>query len=151
MNDIKKRLELSAQLGGIIYLDTTPRIHISTTLFNPTTDTISFVTMTCSYEDMFVTDTSVIKVQSRYDCYSNFPTVINIPPNSKLDQFIMVRPINKDIKAIDCKIRIGMYYIIPKKENGFEGIIKQYENRQKANILWSNELELNRLYRKVYH
>lgn len=146
----KPELELTAQLGGIIYLDTTPTIHISTTLFNPTDDTISFVTMTCSYEDMFLTDTTTFKIQSRYDCYSNVPAVFEIPPNSKLDQFIMVRPITKEIKVGDNKIRIGMYYLIPKKENGHEGVIKQYENRQNAKIIWSNQLTLNRLYRNVY-
>lgn len=148
--ETKPGLELTAQLGGIIYLDTAPTIHISTTLLNPTNDTAGFITMTCSYEDMFLTDTAVFRIQSRYDCYGNYPAEINIPPHSKLDQFLMVRPISKDIKVIDSKIKIGLYYIQPKKENGFEGIIKQYENRQKAMVLWSNELDLKRLYRKIY-
>jgi hypothetical protein len=43
-----------------------------------------------------------------------------------------------------------MYYVVPQKEDGFEGIIKQYDNRQNAKILWSEELNLKRLYRKVY-
>jgi len=146
----KPSLELSANLGGIIYLDTTSTIHIATTLYNPTSDTVNFVTMTCSYEDFFLTDTSIFKVQSRYDCYSNVPAVMSIAPNSKLDQFIMVRPTGKDIKIIDNKLRIGMYIMTPKKENGFDEIIKQYENRQSAKILWSNELDLNRLYRRLY-
>ena len=148
--NVKKELELTATLGGIIYLDTTSTIHIATTLFNPTKDTLSFVTMSCSYEDLFLTDTSIFKVQSRYDCYSNYPTVTNIPPGEKLDQFIMVKPTTKDTKIIDNKLRIGMYLLMPKKENGFDGIIKQYENRQKAKVVWSNELDLKRLYRRLY-
>lgn len=59
---VEKELELTAALGGIIYLDTTSTIHIATTLFNPTKDTLNFVTMTCSYEDLFLTDTSIFKV-----------------------------------------------------------------------------------------
>ena len=148
--NVNHELKLSATLGGIIYLDTTSTIHIATTLFNPTNDTLSFVTMTCSYEDLFLTDTSIFKVQSRYDCYSNFPKVTNIPPGEKLDQFIMIKPITKDTKIIDNKLRIGMYLLTPKKENGFDGIIKQYENRQKAKVIWSNELDLKRLYRRLY-
>jgi len=147
---VKKELELTAALGGIIYLDTTSTIHIATTLFNPTKDTLSFVTMTCSYEDLFLTDTSIFKVQSRYDCYSNYPTVMKIPPGEKLDQFIMVKPKNKNTKIIDNKLRIGMYMLTPKKENGFDGIIKQYENRQNAKVIWSNVLDLKRLYRRLY-
>ena len=147
---VKQNLELTASLGGIIYLDTTSTIHISTTLFNPTKDTLSFVTMTCSYEDLFLTDTTIFKIQSRYDCFSNFPIVTQIPPAERIDQFIMVKPTGKDINIIDNKIRIGMYLLTPKKENGFDGIIKQYENRHSASILWSNELDLKRLYRRLY-
>jgi hypothetical protein len=143
-------LELTATLGGIIYLDTTFTIYIATTLFNPTKDTLSFVTMTCSYEDIFLTDTSIFKVQSRYDCYSNYPTITDIPPREKLDQFIMVKPTKKDIEIIDNKLHIGMYLSTPKKENGFDSIIKQHENRQKAKIIWSNEIDLKRLYRRLY-
>ena len=149
-NNAKQELQLTATLGGIIYLDTTSTIHIATTLFNPTNDTLSFVTMTCSYEDLFLTDTSIFKVQSRYDCYSNYPTVTNIPPGEKLDHFIMVKPTTKDTKIIENKLRIGMYLLTPKKENGFDGIIKQYENRQSAKVIWSNELDLKRLYRRLY-
>jgi len=43
-----------------------------------------------------------------------------------------------------------MYLLIPKKENGFDGIIKQYENRRNAKVIWSNELDLKRLYRRLY-
>jgi hypothetical protein len=148
--ETKAGLELSAQLGGIIYLDTTPTLHVVTTLSNPTNDTLSFVSMTCSYEDMFLTDTSAFKVRSRNDCFSNFPTVIALPPHKKLDQFIMVRPVAKDVKTIENKIRIGMYYLKPQKGEDFDGIIKQYENRQQAMVLWSGELDLKRLYRKIY-
>jgi hypothetical protein len=122
--NVKEELELSATLGGIIYLDTTSTIHISTTLFNPTKDTLSFITITCSYEDLFLTDTSIFKVLSRYDCYSSYPTVISIPPREKLDQYVMVKPTTKDIKIDNNKLRIGMYLLTPKKEKGFDGIIK---------------------------
>ncbi len=142
--------ELSANPGGILYLDSTRTIHIATTLYNPTNDTLSFVSMSCSFEDLFLTDTSIFRVQSRYDCYSNYPKVISVPPREKIDQFIMVRPVNKDIKIADYKIRIGMYYLTPKKENGFQGRVKQYEQRQTAKIIWSNELDLRRLYRMIY-
>lgn len=148
--EIKLAVELSAKLGGIIYLDTTPRIHIATTLHNLTDDTLRFVSMTCSYEDMFLTDTSAFKVQSRNDCFSNFPMVKTLPPRSKLDQFIIVRPVTKEVKTIDNKIRIGMYYLMPEEEKDFDGIVKQYLNRQQGTVLWSEKLDLKRLYRKTY-
>ena len=75
---------------------------------------------------------------------------MKIPPREKLDQFIMVKPTSKDIKIIDNKLQIGMYLLTPKKENGFDGIIKQYEHRQNAKIIWSNKIDLKRLYRRLY-
>jgi hypothetical protein len=147
---IKMALELTAHLGGVIYLDTTPTIHVSTTLFNPTSDTMSFVTMTCSYEDMFLTDTTSFEIQSRHDCFKNVPTAFQIPPNSKIDQFVMVKPVLKETQANDSKIRIGMYYLAPKTEHDFRGIIQLYEDRKKAKVIWSNEVDLRRLDRKVY-
>jgi hypothetical protein len=143
----QSEFELSASLGGIGYLDSTQVIHIATTLFNPTNDTLNFVTMDCSYEDLFVTDTSIFIVQSRYDCYKNGRIVIRIPPKEKIDQFIMIRPTSKDIKIGDHKIRIGMYLLTPKKE---EEIIRPYEQRQNGKIIWSNEIDLKRLYRRIY-
>jgi hypothetical protein len=88
-------LQLSAWLGGITYLDTVPTIHIATTLTNPTADTLHFISMSCSYEDMFVTNTPNYKVTSRHDCYKNYPEVIALPPHAKLDQFIIIRPTKK--------------------------------------------------------
>lgn len=43
-----------------------------------------------------------------------------------------------------------MYLLTPKMENGMRGISELYENRQNANIIWSNELDLKRLYRRLY-
>lgn len=148
--NLNEGLELTARLGGIIYLDTASIFHVATTLSNPTKDTLSFVTMTCSYEDLFLTDTSLFKVQSRYDCFRNVPTVKSIPPYSKIDQFILIKPTNKDIILGNHKLKIGVYLMKPNIKNGFDGIIKQYENRNAANILWSNELDLKRLYREIY-
>lgn len=143
-------LQLSAQPGGITYLDTVPTIHIATTLTNPTSDTLHFVSMSCSYEDMFVTNTTSFEVTSRFDCYKNIPVVTTVPPHTKLDQFILIRPASKKVNVLSSKVKVGMYYIIPQKENGFNGIIEQYENRQSAKILWSEEIDLKRLYRKAY-
>lgn len=146
----RQELQLTASLGGVNYQDTTSTIHIATTLFNPTKDTLSFVTMRCSYEDLFLTDTSTFIVHSRYDCYSNYPIVIAIPPGEKLDQYIMVKPTSKNIKIEDHQLKIGMYLLIPEKEKGFQGIIEQYESRKNAKVIWSNELDLKRLYRHLY-
>jgi hypothetical protein len=142
----QSEFELSANLGGLEYTDSIQTIHIATTLFNPTNDTLNFVTMSCSYEDLFLADISTFKVQSHSFCLKNGPMVISIPPKGKIDQFIIIRPISNDIKIADHKLRIGMYLLTPTDEE----TIQQYKERQNAKILWSNEIDLKRLYRSIY-
>src|SRR5438874_1968022 len=79
------KLQLSASLGGTEYHDTTTTIYISTTLYNPTADTINFLSMTCSYEDYFTVDTQTFKVQPRYDCIMNVPLMEMLPPHKRID------------------------------------------------------------------
>src|SRR5213595_306018 len=69
-------LQLFAYLGGVgLFLDTINVIHIVATLYNPTKDTMRFGSMTCSYEDFFTIDNDDYSIQSRYDCFSNYPNV----------------------------------------------------------------------------
>jgi hypothetical protein len=110
----KETLILTASLGGIKYLEKSPPVCIATTIFNPTDDTIRFLTMTCSYDDFFLTDTAEFKVQSYNFCYSNVPIFITLPPKSKTDRFIMVKSDNPNFTPNDYvkyKIKIGMYVI----------------------------------------
>jgi len=146
-NDV---LQLTAHLGGINYQDSTQPVYIATTLYNPTNDTVEFVTMTCSYQDMFLTDTAVFALQSRYDCNGNFPVTLSIPPKAKLDRYLMVRPVNRNIDVINSRLRIGMYLVIYEPQNSSRSITDQYEQRKKSQVIWSNQLELKRLYGEVY-
>jgi hypothetical protein len=142
-------LELTASLGGIEYLDTTRTIFIATTLYNPTADTIKFVSMSCSFEDFFVTDNPGFKVRPSV-CDKNAPTVEILPPQKKTDRYIMINPVNKESKISDSKIKIGMYFNAVPKNWNFDDIINLYNNREKGKILWSSELDLKKLYRTVY-
>jgi hypothetical protein len=144
-------LELTASLGGSGgFLDTIGVIYITTTLYNPTPDTIKFVSMTCSYEDFFTTNTDTFKIQSRYDCYSNYPTVVTLPPMTKTDRYIMVTRTLKGKNVDTSKFKVGMYYLEYQKGKISGYIIKLYENRQNAEVIWSNELDLKRFYKTNY-
>ena len=134
-------------------METSPPIYIATTIYNPTDDTIRFLTMTCSYEDFFLTDTADFKVQQDNLCYSNYPTFITLPPKSKTDRYITVRSAKTNFTPADYvkyKIKIGMYLITWTKNLKYRDQHDLYENRQKAEIIWSNDLELNKLYREIY-
>jgi hypothetical protein len=141
-------LELTAVLGGYgFFMDTLPVNHVSVTLFNTSTDTLKIVSMTCSYEDMFTTNSDSCKVQSRLDCFSNYPTLITLPPKSRTDRFLMV---NRKMTPQVNNLKIGMYYVL--LENGVESknISELYEQRKQADIIWSNELDLRRLNKSNY-
>lgn len=146
----RKGLVLTASPGGISYSDSAPTIHIATTLYNPTNDTLSCVSMSCSYEDFFLTNNTALPVQSRYACYSNVPMVLHIPPGEKIDHYILLRWVNQADTLLKQKIKVGMYVQEPQKDSGFSGIIQQYEHRKEAPVLWSNEIDLERFSRKFY-
>jgi hypothetical protein len=139
-------LQLTASLGGIGSLhDTIGVIYISTTLHNLTNDTVRFISMSCSYEDFFTTNTDLFKVQSRYDCYSNYPIVIILPPKSRTDRYIIITAPQKGKKVDIDKLKIGMHSFFVEREITTAEITNLYEHRQDAGIVWTDELDLKRL------
>lgn len=106
--------------------------------------------MSCSYEELFTTDNSRFKVQSRYDCYSNFPIVISLPPHARTDRYIMVTRTNKNDTVNVNKLKVGMYFSVPKREANYTDIINLYDHRKNAQVIWSNELDLKRLNGTLY-
>jgi hypothetical protein len=121
---------ISDSTNASVY-DSTTVIHIAVTIANPTSDTLQFSSMTCSYEDFFlVNDTINFEIQSRFDCYSNGPCEIVLPPNAKTDRYIMMRQLSNFRKLPTESIKIGM----------------RLDNR----MIWSNELNPHRLTKEIY-
>ena len=146
-----KTLELTASLGGSgRFLDSIEVIYVATTLYNPTDDTLNFVSMSCSYEDLFTTNTDTFNVQCRYDCYGNYPIVVALPPKTKTDRYIMVTRTIKGKNAEAMTFRVGLYFLEYKYGETYKNIILSYNSRQDAPVIWSNELELKRLYKTNY-
>jgi hypothetical protein len=139
---------LTAQVGGATYSGPDNVVHISTTITNLSLDTIRFRSMSCSYEDFFIVgENAGYSVLSRYDCYSNGPVTIVLPPNTQTKRFIMISTTNKPKKDHDRKLRIGMQYISPEESEGKSSF---YANRfQLGTTLWSNEIDLSELDRDV--
>lgn len=146
-----KAIEISAAIGGSgLFFDSIPVIHVAVTLYNPSADTLWYLTMTCSYEQMFTTSDSGYQVQSRWDCYSNYPIISALPPGTRTDRYIMIRKKNlADTSALPW-LKIGMYNPPVDSIKNAQGLIEKYEKRSAGPVTWSNELDLQRLYRKVY-
>jgi hypothetical protein len=141
------KLTLSANLGGRSPLDTTNTIYIATTLYNPSVDTIRFLSMTCSYEDFFLADSGSFKIAPFNICYSNVPAVIALPPGRKVDHYITIRPVTNQKDLRGQRIKIGMYYV---SSIDWSNCFDLYQKRFHAPIIWSNELNLERLYSIIY-
>ncbi|MBL8000515.1 MAG: hypothetical protein JNL05_01020 [Flavobacteriales bacterium] len=142
-------VELTARLGGVVYMDTARIVHVATTLHNPASDTLHFITMSCSYEDMFlVGGNEGYTVRPRYDCFGNYPVVQSIAPGESLDQFIMIAALDKSTRIHTGRLRVGIMWMDPKEH---KDIFDAYEHRkEEAHTVWSNELDLERLYRRPY-
>jgi hypothetical protein len=141
-------VQLTARLGGIVYSDTTRIVHIATTLYNPGNDTVRFITMDCSYDDMFLiggNDDYVIKSR---ECFKNWAIVKVLPPKTYLDQYIQIAALDRSARNYNGRLRIGMFWLAPTVG---KDIFSDYTRRKElAQVIWSNELDLGHLYRTPY-
>lgn len=157
-------LKITANLGGInwiipslskcndsFFISPNDRIiHIIATIENTSNKTIHFFSWGCSYEQMFVVDdTFNFLVQSRFNCFSNVPALIKLPPKYKTRRDIMIREKKSNSRKPNNNIKIGMYYFT--LEDGYcsENIFN-YEKIKNPKIIWSNNLNLEELQHKIY-
>lgn len=138
---------ISSKTGNrIAYINTKIDVaYISTTLYNPNDDTITFLSMACSYEEFFQTNSNRFVVQSPFNCYTNFPCKVTIPPKDSFKLFkIMVSDNLSDTLSKSYTGKIGMQYIVTKKD---DDIFKLYDKRHiiKGDIIWSNEIDFSKL------
>jgi hypothetical protein len=146
---ISPKLKITAQPGGTRYQDSFLIIYIVTTIENISADTVKFLSWTCSYENMFlVNDTLNFVVQSRYDCYSNVPCFIYLPPKHKTNRYIMLRQLGSFKKLHEDPIRVGMKLTLQK--TSFTGSLIEYTKIKTDDIIWSNELKMARLTKEIY-
>jgi hypothetical protein len=147
----QSELQLTASLGGRgMFIDSIPVVYIATTLYNPTSDTIKFISMSCSYEDLFTTNTNLFQVQSRWDCYRNVPSIVALPPKARTDRYIMIKATGKDKYINKGSFKINMYYLPYKTGMSFNEIVSALDNKQSATLVLSNTVDLERLNKVVY-
>jgi hypothetical protein len=140
------RIGLTACIGGTSYKDTSLIIHVCATIENLSSDTVVFGSMTCSYEDLFVVNDSNYQVQSRFDCYKNGPCFISLPPKAKTDRYLLIRQTGSQSVRHNNPIKVGMKLILSEND------LHTGHSKMDSNvIIWSNELQMNRLYKGVYY
>jgi len=133
-------------------IDTSRIVYVSLSLHNESSDTLEFMSMSCSYEDMFyVEGNENYKVRSRYDCYSNGPFTLSLPPKAKTDRYIMIELLDKDQRAHKGKLRIATQFIEPNSSEINDGLDFYQKRNVAGEQILSNEIELDRLYKSIYY
>lgn len=127
-------------------LDSTIVYHLNLELINNSKDSITFISMSCSHEDMFVVeDSTILRVHPYYLCWANFPVALTLAPDETYSKSIMIRPIEKQLSQSEIT-RIGFRFIEGNpKTLTFDEIIDKYKNRHDANnTIWSNEVRIEK-------
>jgi hypothetical protein len=93
--------------------DTTNNVNhliIKARLTNNSSDTFSYVVMSCYYPFFYNTYPNILS-QEGEDCNKNIPTVVRVPPYKNIET-VMTLPITKDINQMrDSSFRIGIELI----------------------------------------
>ncbi len=139
------KLSLTARLGGVSYKNNNRIVYIAASIHNPTADTIHFISMSCSFEDFFFTvGNPHYEIKPRYDCYSNFPITVVLPPHQSTDRFLMIEHDDSDEALHTGTVQIGMNFL----DGGIHGeALEVYEtSRMTGDTLLSQPIELDRVY-----
>ena len=85
-------------------------LFIKTILINTSSDTITYVTMSCSYCDEYRTDTKNLKF-FLHDCAKNIPEFIKIPPQHQFGRIIEMEA-EKNVEQLKgASFRMGVYVL----------------------------------------
>ena len=108
-NDTKEKLTLKAHIDKRKTLAHVNYLFVKTTLTNNSSDTIVFITMSCSYPLEYTLDTKSLKIHLD-DCFKNVSDLIAIPPHKKYERVVELA-VEKDLvptKEINFRIGINL-------------------------------------------
>ncbi|MFT3911459.1 MAG: hypothetical protein QM737_18695 [Ferruginibacter sp.] len=110
---------------------------VETTLTNVSNDTISYLTMSCSWEDLYATNRNDYFILASL-CDKNIPILARIAPHQKVIRIFEMDNHTKTIMPGSVNLKIGFHFI---PVNSSESIIdKSKEISETSNIIWSKEL-----------
>lgn len=125
--------------GKVIKENNETILIIPTTLTNNTKDTLSYYSMSCSYNDFYSVDNPSLKVEGS-NCDKNIPSILTLAPSHS--RKVEIRLIlSQGIDNAEIKFKIGFNLL---KESKTEGYLSRGLSamRQKKNIIWSNEISI---------
>jgi hypothetical protein len=134
-----KQLVFTAQVGNWSKENNINVLSVNTTLTNNSPDTISYITMSCSWQEIYTTDTRKLGVDQSA-CGKNIPKLIKIPPHQKEEARLLLWTKGTPGQVQGLKFRIGVNLVIAK--NYTEMFSKWEELGKMKNVIWSDTLKV---------
>jgi hypothetical protein len=131
--------QLSIQKGKVVKEGIQTYWEMPVTLFNNTTDTLRYFTMSCSWQSFYEVDNSKLKIEPIW-CDKDIPQILVLGPGKK--QPIKIRLlISQTMDASEIKFRIGFNLMkVTKDQNTLD--FDHEEERKKKNVIWSNTISM---------
>jgi hypothetical protein len=120
----------------IIYKKIYTIFHIPIKLTNSTKAPLKYITMTCSWYDIFHLSNKHFEIYG-WGCDSNYPTVAIVLPNKSATFVLLV--IKRKISAGIENLKVGMNLFIDNKQN--EEMAPLPVDKI-DNVIWSNEIKV---------
>lgn len=113
---------------------------IKTTLTNFSSDTVAYITMSCSWQEAYATDTKDLVVVIN-ECVKNVHELIKIPPKSRRDTVLKLisQKSRRELKGL--QFRVGFNFVSAR--NYDEMFSKASQLTEMKNVIWSDTLKLN--------
>jgi hypothetical protein len=138
----KGKIVFSAKLEKAGNDDNPNYLLIETSLMNGTLDTLKFISMSCSWEDLYALDTEQLYIPGKA-CDGNYPIIKKIPPGtSEIKEIKVLPPV--DFKSTNLEFRIGFNLVELKSHEEMRNLLLTYKRLTDGkNIIWSEALHAN--------
>ena len=142
-NDLNSKVQIRVSLGGDYVLNNSDIVIIVAKVKNISSDTISFLSMSCSTEDVWRTTTSDLELGLKL-CFSNVPILIKLE-SKEIITFYLVDKVKKSLPLIEMNnFNIGFNFI-ETNTSEYETSVKKIQTIN--NIIWSTDtLQLKNLF-----
>jgi len=120
-------------------------MYVKTIITNNSSDTLSYLTMSCSWEEFYIIDSKELSLPMK-SCDENGLTLMQIPPHKTIEKLLLLRSSKNKNQLHNTKFKIGFkFYKVNynniKNMNSYPDIYTYFTKKNEI-ILWSNTLEL---------
>jgi len=135
----ESKLIFSAQVDKWIKEGDVNYLLVRTSLTNSSSDTVTYITMSCSWQDVYTIDTKDLVI-SVNECDKNVPHLSKIPPRSRQDTDLKLKSEKSISRLTNMHFRLGFNLVTAKDYN--EMFEKVSQLTEMKNVIWSNALKL---------